>query len=60
MTCEEGPETVFSMFYPTHLLSFIIFTSKPSPLALSRADVDDDEEGDLEFSRTALASRFES
>ena len=28
MTCEEGPETVFSMFYPTYLLSFIIFTSK--------------------------------
>ena len=25
MTCEEVPETVFSMFYPKYFLSFIIF-----------------------------------
>jgi hypothetical protein len=28
MTCEEGPETVFSMFYPTYLLSLRMSTSK--------------------------------
>ena len=36
MTCEEGPETVFSMFYPTYLLSFIIFTSKSGGVSTAR------------------------